>query len=682
MGPAPLQPAILDLLDEGADMARRLEPALAEACQTGQGSACAAWALALQLVGRVPEAEEAARLAVVAGEPGGRWIQGRIGLSTHGEWQPARRAFEEACRQGYPPACHDLGVVLQADDQASALALQERACRQGFGPSCHALAARHREGGGVVQSRLQAAFLDARACRLGHGRACRAIGAGLAPAVRAFPPLGRWLESLERPGTALLCERGRAWACTRQADLLAADPATLASAAERIDALYRQACEQGDPAGCGRLGARWAEVAGRGAEALGLLERACDAGRPEACAAAAAHAPTRARALRERACRLGSAPACLELAWAQAEGRLPGATDAQAVAWLEQSCDQGEANACALWGRRLIEGRGTARDEARAIEVLQRACEIGPGRFTTSGCEELAGLRERACSQGSARACVRLGRMARAGLGIGMDDVRAAALFERACRAGEPIGCLELGLARLEPPAPAKGRGKRRPVPTQGPRPAAAEGIALLRQACAGLAPAACLELWRLAEAGRLPGASQAESDRLLRLACDVRSWPACEALGDRQVRAHEPVLAAGLYQHACRGGEPTACRKLAMLYLTGAGGAPLDRALALGLLGQACEQGDAEACCGLSVALAGPEDTPPEFVAGLVEVACDGGAAACCTRLGQLHLEGRGVPVDPGRAWLRFGEGCVLGDPEGCAEQAALKSKKRKPRP
>jgi len=674
--PAPAEEAVLRLLDEGAAAARALEGGLASACQAGDGVACAAHSLALQLLGRWEEAEEAARLAVVAGAPAGRWAQGRIALARHGEWPAARTAFEEACRAGHLAACHDLAGALQSAPggraaPAASLELQIRTCRSGFGPSCHALALRYRDGGGVVRSRLLAAFMEARACRLGHGQACQALAPPLASAARAFPPLARWLEALERPGVALLCERGRAWACTRLAALLSADPATVGPARARIEALERQGCQGGDLTGCARLGAALLSQPPKAAEGLTLLERACAGGQPEACAAAAGAlqraAPLRAQALRRTACEGGHAAACLELAWAQAERRLPGVSDAQAAAWLEAACAREDQAACGLLGSWLVQGRGLPRDERRALEVLQRACEIGPGVFTTAGCVELASLRERACQGGSTRACVRLGRMIQAGLGLDMDDARAAALFERSCQAGEPVGCLELGLQRVRE-APA------------GSSPGLTAGVELLERACGRLVPAACLELWRLTESGRIQGSGPAAGRQRLQLACDVRAWPACEALGDG-LQASEPVRAAGLYQSACQGGEPSACRKLATLLLSGAGGAALDPHLPLGLLGDACEQGDAEACCGLAAALGRAEpDLPEELRAGVVQMACDGGAAACCTLLGQLHLEGRGVPVDRARARDRLHEGCLLGDQEGCRQRDGLRRDTRRP--
>jgi len=678
---APAAQAVLRLLDEGAAAAASLEAELLPACQRGDGDACAARSLALQLLRRWDEAEEAARLAVVAGAPAGRWAQGRAALARHAEWGPARNAFDEACRAGHLPACHDLAGVLQSGpadhtQPAAALALQVRTCRAGFGPSCHALALRYRAGGDVARSRLLAAFMEGRACRLGHGQACRAIGPPLAREARAFPPLARWLEGLERPGVALLCDRGRAWACARLAGLLAADPATAGEAQVRIEALERRACDGGELAGCAALGARLLARPGQVSAGLPLLERACAGGQAEACALAAgamqAEAPARAVALRRQACRGGHAAACLELAWAQAEGRLPGVDDAEAAGFLEAACERADPTACASLGSWLARGRGRPRDARRALEVLQRACEIGPGVYTTAGCVELATLREAACEAGSPRACVRLGRMIQAGLGLDMDDARSAALFERACQAGEAVGCYELGLLRVREASaapPASPRARRAPGPAAAP-PDLAPGVALLERACSGLVPAACLELWRLTEAGRIPRAGPEASRRRLQLACDVRAWPACEALGDG-LKAGAPVRAAGLYQSACRGGEPSACRKLAMLLLAGAGGASLDPRLPLELLGDACERGDAEACCGLAAALGRSDpDLPEELRAGVVQLACDGGAAACCTLLGQLHLEGRGVPVDRARARARFHEGCLLGDPEGCAQR------------
>ncbi|MBA2475969.1 MAG: sel1 repeat family protein, partial [Actinobacteria bacterium] len=82
-------------------------------------------------------------------------------------------------------------------------------------------------------------------------------------------------------------------------------------------------------------------------------------------------------ALWKQACDGGDPVGCRYLGVAYLEGRgLPEGTAAAAV-WLEMACTHGDGPGCRLLAGLHAAGTGVPRDDARAKELLARACEKG-----------------------------------------------------------------------------------------------------------------------------------------------------------------------------------------------------------------------------------------------------------------------------------------------------------------
>ncbi len=75
-----------------------------------------------------------------------------------------------------------------------------------------------------------------------------------------------------------------------------------------------------------------------------------------------------------------------------------------------------------------------------------------------------------------------------------------------------------------------------------------------------------------------------------------------------------------------------------------------------------ACTPASPESCVPSAL-----RESDPAKKAGLLRIACDGGNAEACNRLGVLHFEGRGVPRDPARGLELYRKACDGGEAWGC---------------
>jgi TonB family protein len=152
----------------------------------------------------------------------------------------------------------------------------------------------------------------------------------------------------------------------------------------RAVALFRQACDAGNPAGCNNLGLAYFQ--GRGIakdvkRAAELYQQACDKDGPFGCA---------------------------NLGVMYLRGEDIPRDDERAATLLRRACDRGHAGGCFNLGFVYATGRGVMQDESRAVTLYQRACDGGIGD-----------------------ACTRTAAMYEQGLGVAVDRARAAALYQR-----------------------------------------------------------------------------------------------------------------------------------------------------------------------------------------------------------------------------------------------------------
>ena len=212
------------------------------------------------------------------------------------------------------------------------------------------------------------------------------------------------------------------------------DPAKADSAA-----VFQQACDKGNMAGCNHLGVAYSK--GTGGVALDdqaaskLFRRSCEGGYMEGCANLGSQYErgipildrTQAVSFYRRACEGGYANGCFSLGLAQSEG-IGGLTKSEpdAVLLYRKACDMGSALGCNNLAVAYLNGRGgLAKNEAKAVELYRRACDSD----NMVACDNLGA----AYYQGQG--------------GLQKDREMAVKLFRRACDGGYPNGCSNLALA-------------------------------------------------------------------------------------------------------------------------------------------------------------------------------------------------------------------------------------------
>ncbi|MBK8277030.1 MAG: sel1 repeat family protein [Nitrospira sp.] len=115
------------------------------------------------------------------------------------------------------------------------------------------------------------------------------------------------------------------------------------------------------------------------------------------------------------------------------------------------------------------------------------------------------------------------------------------------------------------------------------------------------------------------------------------------------------------------RGGTPTACNGLGLLYMKGEG-VKQDEARAAAMFRKACDVGDPNSCSNLGVLYAEGTGVPQDDVQAVVfsRKACDGGDARGCYNLGVMYAEGTGVQQDDVQASDFTRKACDSGNMKG----------------
>jgi TPR repeat protein/serine/threonine protein kinase len=266
---------------------------------------------------------------------------------------------------------------------------------------------------------------------------------------------------------------------------------------------------------------------------------------------------SRAMALFLKSCDAGFARGCSSLGYMYEFGIGANQDYSRAVALYSESCDRGFADGCSNSGTMYAQGRGVARDFSRARSLFTKACNAS----SATGCYNLgysfylgegvardhplaATLFLKACDGGNANGCYSLGLMCQIGEGVGKDKERAKELFQKSCSMGEKHSCEDLKELDANEPKPAQvGNPKL---------PAQQSGLGEIEQQATVLR---------------------------------------------NQGRDSE---AAPLFDQACNGGYPKACRELGYMYSNGYG-VEIDLHRAVTLFSKACEGGYANGCTALA---------------------------------------------------------------------------------
>jgi len=315
---------------------------------------------------------------------------------------------------------------------------------------------------------------------------------------------------------------------------------------------------------------------------LELFESACKAGSGEACAYEGlqlSENPERAGdsvPVLQRACELQSAGGCATLGFLYATGKAVAKDDKRAAALYRKSCELGDAQGCYNAGLMSDDGRGVKEDAARAAADYDEACELG-----------------------SATACTNLGFLYERGRGVRQDRAQAFALYERGCAGTSCLGsnlggCVNAGRAYRDGIGVAVNEEK---------------AALIFREACdrkqneddihaAENGARACSLLGGLYIAGDgIPKDLEQGRDFSV-LGCDRGDSFGCfnAAVCFSSGADADPAKAASYFERACKLGDGESCHALAAAYRKG-NGVPRDAARAKALEKQACDLGFAASC-------------------------------------------------------------------------------------
>lgn len=171
-----------------------------------------------------------------------------------------------------------------------------------------------------------------------------------------------------------------------------------------------------------------------------------------------------------------------------------------------------------------------------------------------------------------------------------------------------------------------------------------------------------------LADRERQAPRGERDLDRMCdlhRRACAGDNHVACMNLGALLAQRTCPGTAAeavDVLRRACENGVTGACNNLGMIYRDGALGTPVDRERAVTAFRRACSE-RAVACDSLGALLL---DTDTVGAMAALGAGCDlepaderADASICCFKLGLMHENGWGIPVDESRAAAFHARAC-----------------------
>ena len=468
--------------------------------------------------------------------------------------------------------------------------------------------------------------------------------------------------------------------------------------------LYAHACDVGDGASCAAVGDLVADGRIEGTErAAAHYARACARGHASGCARSGAAQlaggdPGAAETL-QAGCAGGAGAACYILGRAHATGQLK-LDQAEARQLFLQGCEHGDGRACAAAAEREVQGLGGAVKRRAATEHYRRACTAGVasacvtlGRYIEHGEVGLASdpaaafdfyrkaraFETKACDEGDAGACGRLGVLLREGSGGPSATERGRRLQVEACTRGDAPSCRWAAMGPRGDFEPARVSVGAKAALRAACR---ADGDACVFLAVLGEEDA----LAQSCERGHGPsctafGLAPVDPQKLRR-ACDLGDANGCYHLG--LVMAQPSVdqdleAAVDLYREACRWGSGAACTQVGISLLRGEG-LRLDPMAATSAFVQACRLGDPAGCAELGwLRLSGHGKTDIEEGVSRLRGACRRGRGEACARLGLVRLRGQyGLERDPAAGKTLLREACNRGSERGCLDLAEALGQKR----
>lgn len=428
--------------------------------------------------------------------------------------------------------------------------------------------------------------------------------------------------------------------------------------AERVPLKARAAlergCEMGDGDACAALAQMQAETGRAGAEVAATAARACEAGSGAGCAllermvrhgldvpadvARAEQLQSKARELLTNSCDGGDAAACFRLASLVWDSRVTDA-DEDATANLEERGKEAETRACAhhdalacaaAAGRDVWEAYGSEGESQESLATraaLRRACDLDAGR----ACQLRAFQQDLDANERHslrAKACA-LGQ-ADACHDASSDSLNAReeVILQRDCDAGYGDACTDLADLLLKAEAP--------PEEVDSARTKARTAIVAACRTGAG----DCFLAATLLEKGVDGPPDEKQALAMFDILC--RANRACGALAERLVKSNDPKTRARgieLSEAECNR-EITSCAGLAELY---------ERGLATKKNPKRAAEIRAR-------------------MAKTFTEECDRGWGSSCAELSALYAAGLGVAKDPKKARQLNEKACEHLVPESCA--------------
>ncbi len=436
----------------------------------------------------------------------------------------------EACKEHGGDLC-GLAFLAKEAPPKEIHAAYERGCDAGSALACNNLATLRAEGyAGLDPNPIAAREIFERACTAGEPAACNNVAfviGGLPASPRRGPRGARvyklrcggpfqvgcvgWGERRDvvPRGTPVdvaqavaalerACQGGLTTACVNLGAFLYLGRGVTRDRA-RAEKLFSESCFRGDASACGEQGAalltlRMDHPKDKKA-GLGFLERACNAGEEDACAALYGHMlddpkreqegaaglerlaarevfshklvqlyetggvhvakkPEEARRIALRMCETDSR--CLDAAYYLSRGIGGPKDERKALESLNHGCDEEDYASCSELGARYRDGRSVSRDPTRAVDLFRRACngdaaacnDLSQAHLTGDGVPndpaQALTLARAACEGGSADGCASVGVMIADGLGTEKDAKAATPYLAFGCRRAVHSACAKL----------------------------------------------------------------------------------------------------------------------------------------------------------------------------------------------------------------------------------------------
>ena len=244
-------------------------------------------------------------------------------------------------------------------------------------------------------------------------------------------------------------------------------------------------------------------------------------------------------------------------------------------------------------------------------------------------------------------------------------DEQTVSLYGKACTNGDALGCVKLGALY------ACGRG----VEKNG-----AVALAMFDKSCALHNEDGCQLHAAALLAGNLGKRDTARGLRLYERECDAGSAHACGSLGSFMMllgKVEAEARGLAFLEKACTGGHLDSCGNLAVAQVKGLAGRPANPTRGVLTSKAACEKNNAFSCGILGMLQLTGEGTPKDEKSAtkLLESSCKAGEASGCTYLAACFYQGLGVAQDVPKATELFRKGCDAGNGQACRLLAEISS-------